>query len=215
MFYFTLCIFNNNISQVPRLEAVQDVQRQHPDSARHAQAALLHRQVSASTGAPQYVPIWDILHQYPPPHTISSLEQGCKFWSPRAILIRHSASPRVQIFIFAETALSSTISSLDIILDILDMLDIPNCRDGAMFRHILNFMRTGRPMLPDTFDQWDLLLEEARYYELTGETIFCVKYWKNRNINTLSISRPCDPTDLQSAKVRRQRTRVDLGEAAC
>ena len=49
MFYFTLCIFNNNISQVPRLEAVQDVQRQHPDSAGHAQAALLHRQVSAST----------------------------------------------------------------------------------------------------------------------------------------------------------------------
>ena len=57
MFYFTLCIFDNNISQVPRLEAVQDVQRQHPDSAGHAQAALLHRQVSASTGAPQYVPI--------------------------------------------------------------------------------------------------------------------------------------------------------------
>ena len=51
-----------------------------------------------------------------------------------------------------------------------------------MFRHILNFMRTGRPMLPDTFDQWDLLLEEARYYELTGERIFCVKYCKNNNI---------------------------------
>ena len=51
------------------------------------------------------------------------------------------------------------------------MLDIPTCRDGAMFRHILNFMRTGRPMLPDTFDQWDLLLEEARYYELTGESL--------------------------------------------
>ena len=65
---------------------------------------------------------------------------------------------------------------VDIILDILDMLDIPNCRDGAMFRHILNFMRTGRPMLPEAFDQWDLLLEEARYYELTGERIFCVKY---------------------------------------
>ena len=37
-----------------------------------------------------------------------------------------------------------------------------------MFRHILNFMRTGRPCLPDNFDQHDLLLEEAKYYELTG-----------------------------------------------
>ena len=53
MLYFTLSIFNNNISQVPRLEAVEDVQRQHPDSAGHTQAALLHRQVSISAGAPQ------------------------------------------------------------------------------------------------------------------------------------------------------------------
>ena len=37
-----------------------------------------------------------------------------------------------------------------------------------MFGHILNFMRTGRPLLPEGFDQFELLLEEARYYELTG-----------------------------------------------
>ena len=43
------------------------------------------------------------------------------------------------------------------------------CRDGKMFGHILNFMRTGRPLLPEGFDQFELLLEEARYYELTGE----------------------------------------------
>ena len=42
------------------------------------------------------------------------------------------------------------------------------CRDGKMFGHILNFMRTGRPLLPEGFDQFELLLEEARYYELTG-----------------------------------------------
>ena len=64
VFYF-VHIFNNIISQVPRLEAVEDVQRQHPDSAGHTQAALLHRQVSISAGAPQNnVPIWDI-HQHP------------------------------------------------------------------------------------------------------------------------------------------------------
>ena len=65
VFYF-VHIFNNNISQVPRLEAVEDVQRQHPDSAGHTQAALLHRQVSISAGAPQNnVPIWDLLPQHP------------------------------------------------------------------------------------------------------------------------------------------------------
>ena len=66
MFYLTFCIFDNIVSQVPRLEAVEDVQRQHPDSAGHTQAALLHRQVSISAGAPQNnVPIWDILPQHP------------------------------------------------------------------------------------------------------------------------------------------------------
>ena len=35
-----------------------------------------------------------------------------------------------------------------------------------MFRHILNFMRTGRALLPDDFQDHDLLLEEAKYYEL-------------------------------------------------
>lgn len=39
-------------------------------------------------------------------------------------------------------------------------------RDGGMFRHILNFMRTGRPILPENFHHVELLLEEARYFEL-------------------------------------------------
>ena len=38
-----------------------------------------------------------------------------------------------------------------------------------MFKHILNFMRTGRPILPDNFGHLELLLEEARYYELQGK----------------------------------------------
>ena len=37
-----------------------------------------------------------------------------------------------------------------------------------MFRHILNFMRTGRPILPENFQYVDLLLEEAKYFELPG-----------------------------------------------
>lgn len=39
-------------------------------------------------------------------------------------------------------------------------------RDGKSFRHILNYMRTGRLVLPDQFDDYESLLSEARYYEL-------------------------------------------------
>lgn len=40
-------------------------------------------------------------------------------------------------------------------------------RDGKMFRHILNFMRNSKLSLPDNFTDIDLLLEEARYFEIT------------------------------------------------
>ncbi|KAF2344534.1 Potassium channel tetramerization-type BTB domain, partial [Trinorchestia longiramus] len=37
-----------------------------------------------------------------------------------------------------------------------------------MFRHVLNFMRHGRLLLPDDFTDFDLLLEEARFFEIHG-----------------------------------------------
>lgn len=39
-------------------------------------------------------------------------------------------------------------------------------RDGGMFRHILNFMRNSRLLIADDFPDLELLLEEARYYEV-------------------------------------------------
>nr|KAF7415518.1 hypothetical protein H0235_012110 [Vespula pensylvanica] len=39
-------------------------------------------------------------------------------------------------------------------------------RDGSMFRHILNFMRNSRLLIPDNFADLDLLLEEARYFDI-------------------------------------------------
>ncbi|XP_018579446.1 BTB/POZ domain-containing protein kctd15 isoform X2 [Anoplophora glabripennis] len=39
-------------------------------------------------------------------------------------------------------------------------------RDGGMFRHILNFMRNSRLLIPDNFQDLDLLLEEAKYFEI-------------------------------------------------
>lgn len=35
-----------------------------------------------------------------------------------------------------------------------------------MFRHILNFMRNSRLLIPDNFTDLDLLLEEARYFDI-------------------------------------------------
>ncbi|XP_018672466.2 BTB/POZ domain-containing protein kctd15-like isoform X1 [Ciona intestinalis] len=39
-------------------------------------------------------------------------------------------------------------------------------RDGNMFRHILNFLRTSNLALPDDFHELDQLLQEARFFEL-------------------------------------------------
>ena len=39
-------------------------------------------------------------------------------------------------------------------------------RDGLLFRHVLNFLRTSRLVVPDRFDEWDLLLEDAKAYGL-------------------------------------------------
>ena len=39
-------------------------------------------------------------------------------------------------------------------------------RDGGMFRHILNFMRNSKLLIPENFSDLDLLLEEARYFDI-------------------------------------------------
>lgn len=39
-------------------------------------------------------------------------------------------------------------------------------RDGKMFRHILNFLRTNALPVPENYDQLELLYEEARYYDI-------------------------------------------------
>lgn len=39
-------------------------------------------------------------------------------------------------------------------------------RDGAMFRHVLNFLRAGRLCLPQGFRDYDLLEAEADFYQI-------------------------------------------------
>lgn len=49
-------------------------------------------------------------------------------------------------------------------------------RDGQMFRHVLNFVRNSRLLLPEDFSDVDLLLEEAKYYDIVGESLGS-DYW--------------------------------------
>lgn len=44
-------------------------------------------------------------------------------------------------------------------------------RDGGMFRHILNFMRNSKLLIADTFNDLDLLLEEARYFDISRKCL--------------------------------------------
>lgn len=68
---------------------------------------------------------------------------------------------------FPESRLSRMFSGgIPIVLDTLKQHYFID-RDGEMFRHILNYMRTGRPIIPDNFSQVDLLLEEAKFYQLS------------------------------------------------
>eukprot|EP00760_Papus_ankaliazontas_P011645 PhM_4_TR14905/c0_g1_i1/m.64650 len=43
-------------------------------------------------------------------------------------------------------------------------------RDGHVFRHVLNFLRHQRLVLPDDFSEFDLLLEEAKYFHVPALT---------------------------------------------
>ena len=41
-------------------------------------------------------------------------------------------------------------------------------RDGRMFRHVLNYVRHGRLMVPRDFQEWALLYEEAVWFAIPG-----------------------------------------------
>ncbi|CAG5081042.1 Similar to kctd15l: BTB/POZ domain-containing protein kctd15-like (Danio rerio), partial [Cotesia congregata] len=65
-------------------------------------------------------------------------------------------------------------------------------RDGGMFRHILNFMRNSRLLIPENFADLDLLLEEARYFDIAPmcRQIEQLKKERTKNGSTVESSSP-------------------------
>jgi hypothetical protein len=55
--------------------------------------------------------------------------------------------------------------SLPIVLDTLKQHYFID-RDGKLFHFIINYMRTSRLTLPENFDEYESLIEEAKFYEL-------------------------------------------------
>ena len=73
---------------------------------------------------------------------------------------------------FAESRLAKLFNGgIPIVLDSLKQHYFID-RDGQMFRHILNFVRNGRLLLPDDFADVELLLEEAKYYDILRKLSF-------------------------------------------
>lgn len=73
------------------------------------------------------------------------------------------------VFRYPESRLAKLFNgSIPIMLDSLKQHYFID-RDGGMFRHILNFMRNSQLLIPDNFADIDLLLEEARYFDITRE----------------------------------------------
>ncbi|KAK6627591.1 hypothetical protein RUM44_010069 [Polyplax serrata] len=74
-------------------------------------------------------------------------------------------------------------------------------RDGEMFRHILNFMRNSRLLIPENFDDLDLLMEEARYFDITPMCRQLEQLKKERlkkEKDTKETALTCQPFSAQS-----------------
>ncbi|KAI5701191.1 hypothetical protein M8J75_007046 [Diaphorina citri] len=76
-------------------------------------------------------------------------------------------------------------------------------RDGGMFRHILNFMRNSRLLIPDDFTDVDLLLEEAKYFDIAPMIKQLEQFKKekaaSKSLHKSSPSPPSNPSTNSSS----------------
>jgi len=57
-------------------------------------------------------------------------------------------------------------------------------RDGPTFRHVLNFMRDGRLTLPGDFQDYDMLVNEAKFYEIEP-LVKALRRWAMNSVETV------------------------------
>lgn len=74
-------------------------------------------------------------------------------------------------------------------------------RDGKMFRHVLNFLRVGILAVPENFREIDLLLEEARFFELSP-LIRAIENLKRSGPGAASAAPRHHPNGLKSSSGR-------------
>jgi hypothetical protein len=127
---------------------------------------------------------------------------GCTYTSSLETLTKYNESRLSKMFN----------GTIPIVLDTLKQHYFID-RDGKLFRYILNFMRTGRVSLPLSFDDFDGLLEEAKYYEIDLMTKqiedIINKKFKSNNNNNGSITIASSPNELNTGAGSNSSSSVD------
>lgn len=79
-----------------------------------------------------------------------------------------------------------------------------------MFRHILNFLRTGSLVLPTDFSETALLIEEARYYDIPSLNRALQEYPAVSNGSSLKQNgSPVNPKRARLEKARLEEPKED------
>ncbi|KAI1285318.1 BTB/POZ domain-containing protein kctd15-like [Halotydeus destructor] len=107
---------------------------------------------------------------------------GTIYTSSLETLTKHSESRLARMFN----------GSIPIVLDSLKQHYFID-RDGKMFRHILNFLRTNALPVAESYDELDLLYEEARFYDIPALLRLLEQVKRDRGDNGSSTSNSCSP----------------------
>ncbi|XP_026464118.1 BTB/POZ domain-containing protein kctd15-like [Ctenocephalides felis] len=81
-------------------------------------------------------------------------------------------------------------------------------RDGGMFRHILNFLRNSRLLVSESFSDIDLLLEEAKYFDIVPMVRQLERLIRDRNPSQSTTRSSI--TNSQSLPIKRSPSTEEL-----
>jgi hypothetical protein len=98
------------------------------------------------------------------PHSIVHLNiGGCEYSTTVATLCR-DGSDSLLADIFSAHGIDRHVQLVQLLPNGSYFID----RDGQLFRYILDYLRTGKCILPDRFDEFERLKVEAEFYRLFG-----------------------------------------------